>query len=347
MKKSFVFTSFALLSLILSGCNTTSPSKKKKSSKSSPLSSGLVISSSGETSDTSDSSYIPVTSISGTSVAPSTGTTIPTSSGTSTSVGPTTSTSTTHTSSSSPTSTPLPDDYYASIDGVTDDNLLSALRTLNSKKRTSTVGYSAMGTTASGMFKYTDYDPSTIQYDSKGQPYGTAIVSFYSGNTMTSFNREHVWPNTHGGSKVESDIHMTRPTIPSENGSRGHSFYIEGMKTKDNTGWDPAMESFGKESYRGDCARIIFYCMVAVQNNDLILVDDKTRSSYTKNNEMGIISDMLSWNLRYPVNEREQRRNAGAQYLQGNRNPFIDHPEYACRIWGGTNSTTKQICGMN
>ena len=76
----------------------------------------------------------------------------------------------------------------------------------------------------------------------------------------------------------------------------------------------------------------------------LTLVDDPSLSANTKNNQMGVISDMLSWNLRYPVLAREQRRNSGAEYLQGNRNPFIDHPEYACRIWSGFNSKTQQIC---
>jgi endonuclease I len=85
--------------------------------------------------------------------------------------------------------------------------------------------------------------------------------------------------------------------------------------------------------------------MVATKN--LVLVDDKSRSYMTSNNEMGVISDMLSWNLRYPVKDREQRRNSGAEYLQGNRNPFIDHPEYACKIWGGYNQATRQVCGGN
>ena len=233
--------------------------------------------------------------------------------------------------------------YYNGISStLTGESLLTALRSLNSQKRKSTVGYSAMGTDPSGKFKYTDYDPATVKYDENGQPYGTSIISFYSGNSTNSFNREHVWPNTHGGNLVEADIHMPRPTIPSENGSRGHSFYIEGMKSKNNTGWDPAMESFGEESYRGDSARIIFYSMVA--SSQLTLTDDKSRSSLTKNTEMGIISDMLKWNLNYPVLQREKNRNEGAEYLQGNRNPFIDHPEYACKIWGNTNDATKAIC---
>ncbi|MFA7032566.1 MAG: Ig-like domain-containing protein, partial [Bacilli bacterium] len=32
------------------------------------------------------------------------------------------------------------------------------------------------------------------------------------------------------------------------------------------------------------------------------------------------------------------------EYLQGNRNPFVDHPEYACKIWGDFNTTTQGIC---
>ena len=235
-------------------------------------------------------------------------------------------------------------EYYSSIsETATGDTLLSQLRSLNSIKRKSTVGYGSMGTSASGKFKYTDYDPNTIQYDENGQPYGTKILSFYSSNSCTSFNREHVWPNSHGGNVVENDIHMPRPTIPAENGSRGNSFYVEGMKHNSN-GWDPAMESFGVENYRGDSARIVFYCVIA--NSKLSLLDQNYHATSRDNNDymMGKLSDLLKWNLKYPVLQREYNRNNGAEYLQGNRNPFIDHPEYACKIWGSTNDTTRQIC---
>lgn len=235
--------------------------------------------------------------------------------------------------------------YYKGIDASA-SNLLKQLQNLNEKKRTSTVGYGSMGTDPSGQFKYTDYDPNTVQYDSNGQPYGTKIISFYSGNSTTSWNREHVWPNSHGGGSVDNDIHMPRPTIASENGSRGNSFYVEGMKDQAK-GWDPAMESFGDATYRGDSVRIIFYCVVA---NSALNLSELTYHETTKKNPdnlMGKLSDMLKWNLQYPVDPREQRRNEGAQYLQGNRNPFIDHPEYACKIWGATNDATKKVCGIN
>ncbi len=233
------------------------------------------------------------------------------------------------------------DTYYQNISSTAiGDNLLRELQSLNSSKRKKTVGYSSMGTSPSGQFKYTDYDPATVEYDTNNQPFGTRILSFYSGNSTTSWNREHVWPNSRGGGTVDNDIHMPRPTIPSENGSRGNSFYVEGMKSS-SEGWDPNMESFGVESYRGDSARIVFYCVVA--NPELKLVDKSNDS--TGNKSMGKLSDLLKWNLQYPVTQREKNRNEGAQYLQGNRNPFIDDPMYACRIWGNTNENTKKICG--
>ena len=44
---------------------------------------------------------------------------------------------------------------------------------------------------------------------------------------------------------------------------------------------------------------------------------------------------------------REKRRQDGGEYLQGNRNAFVDHPEFACKIWGTYNQATKQVCGGN
>lgn len=235
--------------------------------------------------------------------------------------------------------------YYDDIDdSLSGDSLLSALRSLNSHRKKTNGGYkNLIDTDKDFLARYTDYDPnSIIYYDSNNQPYSNTIVSFYSGNTAVNakgMNREHVWPNSRGGSLVEADTHMARPTLTKENSSRGNSFYVEGMKsTKD--GWDPGMESWGDETYRGDSARIIFYCVVA--NSQLKLVD--LENDGTGNRTMGKLSDMLKWNLSYPVQQREMNRNEGVEYIQGNRNPFIDHPEYACKIWGNYNEDTKAIC---
>ena len=234
------------------------------------------------------------------------------------------------------------DTYYNEIsDSLAGEDLLSALRTLNNKKRQKTGGYTNL---LKNEFyaRYTDYDINSVQYDANGRPYSNNIVSFYSGNLAANgsgMNREHVWPDSRGGYLVEADTHMARPTLTSENSARGNSFYVEG-KSSTSAGWDPAMEKWGDETYRGDSARIIFYCVVA--NNGLSLVD--LTNDNKDNHTMGKLSDILRWNVNYNVKQREMNRNEGVEYIQGNRNPFIDHPEYACRIWGNYNDATREAC---
>ncbi|MCH5172172.1 MAG: endonuclease [Erysipelotrichales bacterium] len=225
------------------------------------------------------------------------------------------------------------DGYYSNVNfNTTGTALLSELRSLNSSKRKFTPGYKNLGK----YFPQTDGDP-----EKPGN-----IIAFYSGTSVSfngsfsgNVNREHVWPNSHGGNQVEGDLHMTRPTIASENGSRGNSFYVEGMKHSSN-GWDPAMESFGLEEYRGISARIIFYCVIA--SNSLKLVEAEKGSS--GDNSMGKLSDLLKWNLEYDIDETEIRRNEATLKIQGNRNPFIDDRTLACRVWGNTNNATKEVC---
>ena len=45
---------------------------------------------------------------------------------------------------------------------------------------------------------------------------------------------------------------------------------------------------------------------------------------------------MLKWHQQDPVSQKEIDRNNAAYNYQGNRNPFIDHPEYAAMTWNST-----------
>jgi endonuclease I len=219
------------------------------------------------------------------------------------------------------------DTYYNTIkDSMTGFEVLTELRSIQNNRLKHRVGYDNMP----GAYVRTDPGTSSNQ-----------VTSFYSGNSARysgNMNREHVWPASktvggRGNDPLEDDIHMTRPTLTSENSERGNSFYTYSTEA----GWDPGTYN---ESYRGDAARIIFYCVVA--DSRLSLVDKEYDAS--SNHTMGKLSDLLEWNLKYPVQQRERVRNEQAESLQGNRNPFIDHPEYVCKIWGNANSTTKSIC---
>lgn len=353
MKKSLVVTTLSLFALLISGCNTTSSSKKKKSSSS-------------KTSDTTQVTTDPTHTTSGGSSS---------SGGTTSSGSSSTSGSSSSSSSSGSTSTSVgpigfptypngdAETYYDSISSSTlgGYSLLVALRMLNLEKRQTVIGYKPTGTDPSGFFRYTDYDPDTVQYDINGQPYGTKISSFYTYKSTTSWNREHVWPNSHGGGSggnagspyPDQDIHMPRPTISSENSNRSNSFYAEGIATSSN-GWDPVTAGYNEYS-RGEAARIVFYCTLVNEKlmlapfdkySELSGTDPITGVAYQYGRTMGNLETLLKWNRDYAVTQREKNRNEGAEYLQGNRNAFVDHPEYACKIWGTVNSNTRSICGM-
>ena len=236
--------------------------------------------------------------------------------------------------------------YYSSIsDSDSGTSLLSKLQSLNSTKRKRTMGYSTIGTDMSGAVIYTDYDLNNTAKDSNGQTYGTKVASFYTKTAATGWNREHMWPNSHGGNNVEADILHTRPTISSENSSRGNSFYVEG-KNSSTSGWDPYTAGYA-EWCRGECARVILYCVVAYPNFTLSDADSHSTSNSNKDNMMGNMNTLIKWHFNYLPNVYEKNRNDGAEYLQGNRNPFVDHPEYVARIWSNFNSTVSSLCSSN
>ncbi len=164
------------------------------------------------------------------------------------------------------------------------------------------------------------------------------FYAFYTGKETArgEMNKEHVWPDSRGGNFAERDPHMVRPALTKDNSGRGNSFYNVGSN------YDPG--SLGNNAYRGIAARIIFYCAVKYQNNGLNLVDKTTDS--TGNKSMGKLSTLLEWNLEYDIDKTEIQRNE-ALYTKYKwvRNPFIDDRNYACKIWGNVNSSTRAVCG--
>ena len=65
---------------------------------------------------------------------------------------------------------------------------------------------------------------------------------------------------------------------------------------------------------------------------DLELVD---RATAIGERHSGLLCQLLVWDEQDPVEDAERRRNDVIFAWQGNRNPFVDHPEWARSIWGG------------
>lgn len=105
---------------------------------------------------------------------------------------------------------------------------------------------------------------------------------------------------------------------------------------------------------RGDVARAIFYLDVryeggthgvtGVSEPSLIVTDNEAQiaSSNTGSNEsvayMGLKSVLLEWHAQDPPDDFERKRNDVVHSYQGNRNPFVDHPEWIDCLYSG-------VCG--
>jgi endonuclease I len=100
---------------------------------------------------------------------------------------------------------------------------------------------------------------------------------------------------------------------------------------------------------KGDVARALFYMDLRYEGGthgtsgaaepDLRLTDDLSlvQASNTGANlgiaYMGKLSVLLQWHQEDPVDAKEMARNDAVFSFQGNRNPFIDHPEWAACLW--------------
>ena len=100
---------------------------------------------------------------------------------------------------------------------------------------------------------------------------------------------------------------------------------------------------------KGDVARAMFYMdlryeggthgVTGANEPDLRLTDDLTlvQNSATGNNVsvayMGKLSVLLQWHQEDPVDAKEIQRNNAIFQAQGNRNPFIDNPDWALCLY--------------
>lgn len=174
------------------------------------------------------------------------------------------------------------------------------------------------------------------------------------------YNREHTFPKSWwGGSTSDpqyTDIFTVVPTDGWVNGLRNNNPYGEvqsGTETHTtNNGSVIGSSSVNIpgysgsvfepiDDYKGDLARGYFYMAtryedeiagweVSTTESDAVL--DGTSDKVF---EPWMLDLLMSWHDNDPVDQKEIDRNEAIFGIQGNRNPFIDHPEYVKEIWNG------------
>ena len=234
-------------------------------------------------------------------------------------------------------------DYYAPLDTSSNGaTFRSKLSNLITKTHTKLTSYDGLR----DVYKKSDADPNK----------SGNIIWFYSGTsvpfngTFGSTNREHVWPkngkdgkafNGDATKNVGSDAHHLRPAEKNLNSDRGSKQFGEvptiasnivpqaGSTSYDNLCYLQGNYFYPGKGYRGATARILMYVETRWGDNynlNFVL-------GAGENKTIGDIETLMKWHYQEPPTAEEMRRNEAVFKIQGNRNPFIDHPEFATQIY--------------
>ena len=252
--------------------------------------------------------------------------------------------------------------YYASAQGLTGYSLKSSL--YNIIKGHASQGYGALWTfyNANGRDHYYENDGSILDIYSENpsgsESYTYTAVSDQCGNYSgegNCYNREHSFPRSWFGGAVEpmnSDVHHIFATDGYVNSKRGsYPFGVVGSATFTSTNGSrlgSANVGIGFtgtvfepiDEFKGDIARAYFYMATRYQN----VIGGWQGNSTSSNAVLDGSSDhvfenwtlnlLKSWHQQDPVSQKELDRNEAAYSHQGNRNPFIDYPQFVSEIWG-------------
>jgi len=249
-----------------------------------------------------------------------------------------------------------PAGYYNSANGLSGAALKTELSSIISNGHMDK-GYSGLWTA----YKTTDIDKD---YENDGtildiyserpsgvDPYNYTPGSDQCGTYSTEgncYNREHIVPQSlfNQASPMVADIHFIRATDGKVNGMRSNypfgkvgstSFTSQNgskLGTSASSGYSGTVFE-PIDEFKGDVARMIFYFVTRYQSK---------LSTFSSGNMLGSstfpglqtweLNVLLAWHNQDPVSQAEIKRNNASYTFQGNRNPFIDNPNYVNLIWG-------------
>lgn len=233
--------------------------------------------------------------------------------------------------SASESPAPSVDSYYAAAQGKEGAALLTALHDLSVEHHRPRSYDDARRT----MFRTVeDVDGDDVVVDL----YSGARVASVSGlrsATRAGLTTEHVWPQSEGATDVaRSDMHHLRPAISSLNSHRSNLPYgvvrdpewanppVDGVGELSLVGEDDSGTKVftPRASMRGDLARDQFYFFTRYYG-------DKP-DGYSTGNFLHSLQTLLAWHAQDPVDDAERARNDAIATEQGNRNPYVDRPQY-------------------
>ncbi len=255
----------------------------------------------------------------------------------------------------------VPNGYYDNAAGKSGDELKSALHDIIKGHNSSSYGQIWTD------FWTTDNKGDGVVWDmySDGANY---IYYYTNGNDQCGsyqqegdcYNREHSWPQSWFNEQTtpRTDLHHIFPTDGYVNARRSNYPFGEvqsaSWTSQNGSKLGTCKSSLGYSStvfepideYKGDFARAYFYMSTRYYGED----SNWGSSGMTTKSEIKpwAMTMLLRWSDNDPVSQKEIDRNNAVYEIQNNRNPFVDHPDYAHLIWddgwdGGFHAITCAI----
>lgn len=258
----------------------------------------------------------------------------------------------------------IPPNYYDAVGGLTCSNLKTSLYNII---RPTVANPNPTYTGLWSAYYISDDRPNdaankTIVWDTyTDNPSGTECEFTFGspfqdkGTSGTAecqrYNREHSFPQSWFGGAVEpmrSDMFIVFPSDKFVNGQRGNLPYgvVTTPNYTSNNGSKRGANTYLTEytgtafepinEYKGDLARSTFYVATAYEN---LIAGWQANANAVLNGTSYQAFDnwylklLYKWHLQDPVSAKEIDRNNDIYMMQGNRNPYIDHPEYVALVW--------------
>ena len=220
--------------------------------------------------------------------------------------------------------------------------------------------YTLMSSTQTEYYSYDSLNKDFAYTDTQNGVYDGTMSCLWAGRTAVwdgdYFNREHVWPKSRASFFKENggaDRHHLRPVSAYINQTphwhRPYGTAAGGTLVYDevgNLGGRYTEDIFEpNDNVKGDTARILLYVYVRWQQPNLysdvkkenLPALDSDDVNNGGDNGLKVIENLdtlLAWCEMDPVDTWEMGRNDAVERIQGNRNVFIDYPEYAWLLFG-------------
>lgn len=247
----------------------------------------------------------------------------------------------------------IPAGYYSTATGKTGAELKTAL--YNIIKGHTSISYDGLWTA----FQTTDKRANGKVWDMYSNiefTFGSNQCGNYS-SEGDCYNREHSFPKSwfNDATPMYTDLFHLYPTDGYVNGRRSNYPFGEVSSPSYTSGNGSKLGPCSYsgytgvvfepiDEYKGDFARTYFYMVTRYENvistwPGCDMIDGSTYPAFSA----WAKSMLLEWSKNDPVSQKEIDRNNAVYTIQHNRNPYIDHSEYADAVWGTGTIIEKEI----